>query len=87
MTAMSSRRTFESFAAPRAKKAGHTGLPVLVFLVGLALLAAGIYANISVLAIIGFVPFTATLLYWNAMFWSRAAGDKMFKDSWRHFPY
>ncbi len=85
MTAMSSRRSFETVGAH--SKTSTTGLSIAAFLVGLILLVAGIRFDAAVLAVIGFVPFTATLLYWNARFWAKRIDEKAMRQSYKYYPY
>lgn len=67
-TAMSTKRSFVSIRPHATSNSGYT---LLAFIGGFVLMAIGFKLGLDFLAIIGFVPFTTALLYYNAMFWAK----------------
>lgn len=89
MTAMSSRRTSSvisarQIATPAAPaKSNGTFIAVLTFLAGALVIALGIKTNITAIMGIGFVAFCCSLMYLNAMFWSKMYETGRLSQSYR----
>ena len=65
--AMSSRRTFEHAAT--SGRGSEIGLSLLGLVAGILLMGLGIVVDVPLIAGAGFVAFSGSFLYLNAMFW------------------
>ncbi|MCD8349882.1 MAG: hypothetical protein LUC93_04640 [Planctomycetaceae bacterium] len=69
-SAMSTKRSFVSVRSEVDTKTSY--LPLIALISGALFLAFGIKLDSTALSIVGFVAFTASMLYYNSMFWARA---------------
>ncbi len=69
-SAMSTKRSFVSVRSEADTKVSY--LPLVALIAGAVFLAFGIKLDSTALSIVGFVGFTASMLYYNSMFWARA---------------
>ena len=67
-TAMSAKR---SFASERHEAKSGVGIGLVALTGGALLIAAGIGLNAPWAAVAGFVPFAASALYYNSLFWAK----------------
>lgn len=73
-TAMSSKRSYVPAHEEASSKAKGTAFIALI--AGAVFLAFGIKLDSTVLSIIGFVAFTSSMLYFNAIFWAYVMKDR-----------